>query len=91
MDDLQLDSGNTLRIFNGDFIVDESTSQNIKLILQYEKGHNRQYPKIGVGLENMTNGILDTKLKNKIQAELKSDNIKIKEIYIEDGNIKVSY
>lgn len=92
MDDMILDSGNSMTIYNGDFVVDESIDQNIKLICEYDKGWLKQFPKLGIGMESMINGVLDSRLKNKIQAELKLDGIKIKEIYTDvDGNVKIGY
>lgn len=81
-----------LTFFNGDFNINYSDTQNVNLILQYDKGHLLQYPKLGVGIDSMINSSnLTSQMKSKIIEELKNDNITPKEIYIdEDGEININ-
>lgn len=53
--DIMLDDNNDLTIRNGDFDVQYSDGQHVKLILLSELGAWRQEPLVGIGIRRMLN------------------------------------
>ena len=86
--DLLLNDNFDLQIQNGDFVIGESTRQQQQLLLLTEKGENRQYPTMGVGLSNWIN---DDKSKGDVVLEIKrnfeADGMKVTAVKIENGCI----
>lgn len=94
--DIMLDENNELLFKNGDFDIQYSDGQHVKLILLSEQGAWRQEPLIGVGLRKMLNmklGAADSMLLNKeISLQLQYDEYKVKNISIKDtNNISIEY
>ncbi len=66
--DLLLDGNFDLQIVGGDLVIGESTRQHQQCILLLEKGENRQFPTLGVGINNW---ILDNFEQGNLVAEIK--------------------
>jgi len=62
-----------LEFQNGDFKIDDSSYQEISIILNYGPGHQRNYPDLGVHIDIFKQGIWNIELKQKIIRELKKD------------------
>lgn len=74
-----------LRIENGDFVIGNSDQQNIRNIVQSQRGQFYQTPLIGVGiLDEMNSASTVQNLKNKIKNNLKLDNYESDGIVIGD-------
>ena len=74
-----------LVIFNGDLKVIESDQMHIEHILRAEKGHFREQPLLGVGIENNLNGpISQSQLKQDIKIQLIKDNYAVKQILVNE-------
>jgi hypothetical protein len=86
--DLLLGSNFDLLIVNGDFVIGEATRQQQQILLLLEKGENRQYPTMGVGLSNWLN---DDKSSGNVVAEIKKnfegDGMNVIAVKIEKGCI----
>ena len=72
--DLLLDENFDLQIVDGDLVIGESTRQHQQCILLLEKGENRQFPTIGVGiknwlLEDFAQGDLVAEIKRNFEAD----------------------
>lgn len=89
MTDLFLDTDLDLFIKNGDLAIGESTLQHEKLILLTEKGHWREYPFVGVGLQQY---LLDddlSPLPEEIQKQDELDGLTVYRLDVYDnGEIK---
>lgn len=64
--DIMLDENNDLKIMNGDFVVGESTMQEVKLILQLNQGELKSDPILGPNLFTL----LKTNGNNKIVSSI---------------------
>lgn len=75
MKDILLDSDGDVKINNdGDFMVGDSTDQEIALILQANKGEWKAYPRLGANLIALVNSnISQTELQQRIRLELQRD------------------
>lgn len=74
-----------LRIENGDFVIGKSDQQNIRNIVQAQRGQFYHTPLIGVGiLDEMNSAATVQSLKNRIKTNLKLDNYESDGIEIAD-------
>jgi hypothetical protein len=90
--DLLLDDNGDLMIQNNDFVVGDSTYQDIKLVIQSAPGEWRPFPTIGVNATNYLKSPDASKdgLLNEIKKQVKAIGIPLKSVYIDgNGDIKV--
>lgn len=70
-------------VSEGDFKQADTTEQESYFILKANKGHYRQYIRLGLGLEKYINAdIQKNELRRKIRENLEEDNLKINKIYV---------
>lgn len=70
-------------ISGGDLLVGKSDQQHVEHILRADRGHFRQWPLLGVGLEkNLKGPISPQELKQAIKLQLKSDNYNVREVQV---------
>lgn len=68
---------------DGDFAYGDTINQDVQFILQANKGHFYNEPKIGVGLTRMRNASIDVPtLKRLIRENLNIDGINADKLYI---------
>jgi len=84
---LNIDDEYQLQFFDGDFVIDNSDSQNIRLNLVSAKGEWKQNPLIGANISKYLHmSQARSQYKKNITDALKIDNYKVKNISIEfDG------
>lgn len=90
MRDLVLDENGDLSIINGDFVTGYSDNQHQEHILVATKGEYKEFPELGVGIEQILND--DDWMSVLIEAKknLEYDGMKIKNIKFEDnGNLNI--
>lgn len=88
--DYLLDDDFDLRIENGDFVVGESTAQHQKLLLMYNKGELRQYPRTGVGVISFINDDNLGDLYQEVIKHFKADDMDVQKLEIfPDGRMNV--
>tara|TARA_B110000977_G_C11000203_1_gene463495 strand:- start:947 stop:1249 length:303 start_codon:yes stop_codon:yes gene_type:complete len=76
-------SQNDLAIENGDFVIGNSDQQNIRNIIQSQRGQFYEQPLIGVGiLDEMNSSATTQSLKNRIKTNLLLDNYEADEIQV---------
>ena len=73
-----------LEINDGDFVIDESDNQHQKHILIAYKGEYKQYPEIGVGIEQMLNEDDITPVLIEAKKNLQYDGVDVNDIYFSD-------
>ncbi len=74
MEDLLLDNDGDLRIGNGDFVLGESSQQEIELLLTSFRGEWKLYPKRGIEIQRMLKarqGIVS--IKGVVQEQMEMD------------------
>ncbi len=87
--DILLDDNGDLLIKDGHFVIGESTGQHKKILLLAEKGDIRQYPFVGVGIQNSLEDDELADLGTQIQKQFELDGMKVRKIEVfEDGTIK---
>lgn len=77
---LDLAGDGDLLIKDGDFVIGESDNQNVKLILEADKGQLRFFPLLGVGIRKQLGGPVDGAVKRQIQLQLEGDGYKANKI-----------
>lgn len=78
-------------ISNGDLLVNKSDQQHVEHILRADRGHFRQFPLLGIGIEKNTNGPINAQeLKQVIKLQLKSDNYNVREVQVSRESKKIS-
>jgi len=85
MNDFILDDD--LQCKDGDFTVGEASQQNIGHILLARKGAYKEYPLLGVGIENFLKGnttINRLRLEAEIEKQLLHDNFNVRLIDVSD-------
>lgn len=85
--DFNLDTNNNLQIIGGDFLIRDCESQNAKLIVMYQPGHLKSDPQLGVGIENMINGQMNSLMRKTISQQLSNDGLKLKNIYFDENQM----
>ncbi len=85
MNDLLLDENYDLLIKDGDFVIDDSSQQDIDLIIQSIKTEWKQHPEIGFGISDYLKKTTSdlNRFKRDLKVALETDNIK-------DAIIKIS-
>lgn len=62
---------------DGDFKVADSTSQEIDLLLKTHRGHWRQHPLAGIGMDDFMNSPFDlAQIRKEVAAGLRHDDMK---------------
>ncbi len=91
MQDILLFDDNDLAIGpNGDFVVDFSDDQHIKLILESGRGDWRQNPQVGVNIRQLlSEDAAPTFLKHEVQKQLEADGATVNKVDVETGNMKI--
>lgn len=83
-----------LQIVNGDFAAGESTEKHQKDLIVQDKGDDRIYPFIGVGISTFINDDNLAEVKQTIRKHFELDGMTIERLVVyEDGttDIKANY
>ncbi len=90
--DLLLDENGDLLIQNGDFVIGDSSYQDVKMIIQSAPGEWKQYPTVGVMADNYVKSPDPEKagLLNEIQRQLRANGVPLKSVFLDaEGKVKV--
>ena len=87
--DILLDENYDLKITNGDFTVGESTRQHQAILLLCEKGENREFPTLGVGVNTWLLEETMGDLNSEIKREFARDGMNVQKVKIEDGQLNI--
>lgn len=86
MKDILLDENKDLRIENGDFVIGESTAQEIELILTAFKGEFKEYPLLGAEIIRKLKSRETTQgIRREINEQLEYDGFDWIDFKIEDS------
>jgi len=70
MNDIALNSDFSPRIASGDFVIADDQAQRVALLLKANTGEFRQWPTLGIGLQQHINGSNLADLKNKFNSQV---------------------
>jgi len=90
MNDIILNSNFDPVLNNGDFVTNDSNAQEVALILKANQGEFRQFPTIGIGLNNHLNGSDLSRLKNDFESQINQIEGKSAKLTIgKDGSVAI--
>ena len=80
-----------LVVTNGELTIGDTLYQNQYIILQAQKGDLKEYPLMGVGIEDITNDDDLAEWKRRIRDEMKKDGLTVTktEINTQTGEILI--
>lgn len=78
-------------IADGDFVIGESTGQEVANLIRWRQGSVKQYPRTGVGEHRLLNGQLDGPMRREIQLQLEADGIRLKTLENSPTGLKIEY
>lgn len=80
----QIDNDLSIDAQTGDFIVEESDEQHIEDIIVANTGSYKEFPLVGVGIENYINASMNPQdLERQIKIQLKADGYKVRNPKVE--------
>ena len=86
MKDIYLDRGFDLSFSNGDFSVEDDLNQRIMCICSAHRGHYKQWPLLGAGIQNQLNGPINLATQI-LKIQLESDGLIVKRIVVNNPNL----
>jgi len=90
--DFSMNDDFSLKIQNGDFVIENSELQQSKTIITVEKGEIRQYPLVGAAIQNYLGSSLDkTIIYNNINNELLNDDLETASMSVDIDGSSVTY
>lgn len=89
MRDIQLDENYDLKITNGDFVIGDSSQQNVELILKINPGELKEHLQTGVGIDRAINSNNDRFLDRLIRVQMETDNFNIEKLSIKKNGIAI--
>jgi len=79
---LLMDVNGDLAVSSGEMVVGNTTYQNEYIILKSQRGEIKEYPLMGVGIDDIVNDHDEVGWKMKIKEHLAMDDIKVAKIYL---------
>ena len=89
MRDILLDENNDLRIVNGDFLIGESTNQNVELLFKTSPGEWKEHIETGIAIQRSNNGNLDRFLDRTIRVQMEADGYNIEKLVINELGVSI--
>ena len=90
MNDFVMDATDgDLYIENGDLVIAESDLQHQEDILRSDKGHNKEFPLMGVGLEEFLNDDNIIGMVNEVRRQFKADGMTVNNVLYSLGKLEV--
>lgn len=90
MKDILLDENNDLLIKDGDFVIGESDNEHIKSILIANKGEWKEFPELGVGMEELLNDDAYNQFLIDAKNNLEYDGMLVKNVgFTDEGTLNI--
>jgi hypothetical protein len=89
MNDFQLDNNQDLKIENGDFVLADSTDQNVELLFRITPGELKEHLETGVAIDRSINGNIDRFLDRTIRVQMEADGYEIDKLEINENGIVI--
>lgn len=89
MNDIKLDENQDLKIKNGDFIISDSTDQNVELLFLSTPGDWKEHIETGVAIERAIHRNTDRFLDRTIRVQLEADGYSISKLEIKNTAISI--
>jgi len=88
MRDIKLENDD-LKIIAGDFVIGDSTDQNVELIFRLTPGELKEHLETGVSIDRSINGSIDRFLDRTIRVQMESDGFNISTLEIKETGISI--
>lgn len=79
-----------LNISEGDFVIGESDSQTVELVLISKQGEWKQYPETGCDITKAQNGSINVLLDRNIRVQMEADGFNIEKLKIVEKGIEIN-
>lgn len=89
MQDILIDTEGDIIIESGDFVIGESTGQEVTLILKIAPGGNRENGYLGMDLANELDEDGGVNFKAELKKQLKLDNKRLKQFIIDGEKLSI--
>lgn len=89
MTDFMLDENHDLKIANGDFVIADSTDQNVELIFKSTPGEWKEHIETGIAIVRSNNGNLDRFIDRTIRVQMAADGYEISKLSINEKGISI--
>lgn len=89
MTDFILDENQDLKIMDGDFVIGNSTDQNVELIFTTTPGELKEHLETGVAINRAINGNIDRFLDRTIRVQMAADGYEIDKLQISEKGISI--
>lgn len=90
MKDFQLDDNHDLKIATGDFVIEDSTDQNVERIFRITPGEIKEHLETGVAIDRAISGNIDRFLDRTIRVQMASDRYAIDKLIINEKGISIT-
>ncbi len=87
--DILLDDDFDLQIKDGDLVIGDASSQNVKMLLLASQGEYKDHPEVGIGIEKSKNGAITRFMERDIRIQLENDGFDLEELTINEKGIGV--
>lgn len=84
-----LDANSNLVIRNGSIVVDETTLQNQRIILEAEKGEIKEDPLLGVGVASFLDDEDPSEFLREVRTNLRRDGQKVHSCKFVNGKLQI--
>jgi hypothetical protein len=89
MTDFLLDKNRDLKIDSGDFVIGDSTEQNVELLFISTPGEWKEHIEAGISIERASNGNIDRFIDRTIRVQMEADGYEIAKLKISEIGITI--
>lgn len=89
MMDILLDQNRDLKIENGDFVIDDSTDQNVELLFISSPGEWKEHIDAGIAIKRSSNGNIDRFVDRTIRVQMGADGYGITKLVITEQGVTI--
>lgn len=86
---IALDNDFDIKISNGCFLLEETTNQDIAVVLTVNPGEIKELPKLGVGIEGITNDDDLSLWNSSIRDNLKKAGLEVDHVNVDFGSLEI--
>ncbi|UWY28796.1 hypothetical protein N4T20_02475 [Flavobacterium sp. TR2] len=88
MTDILLENDD-LKVIDGDFVLGDSTNQNVEMILKLTPGELKEHLETGVAIDRSISGNLDRFLDRTVRVQMEADGFNISLLEIKETGLTI--
>lgn len=89
MKNIVQNSDGSFKVINGDFVAGNTLNQELADLIKARKGDYKEFPLVGVGVEDFINDDDQGALFREIYKQVINDNKVVNDISLDDGQLKI--